>query len=112
MDVLWGSMGSGLTVREVAEELPDHAYTTVLTVLDRLRRKRLVQRTKEGRAHRYSAVASRESYTAELMREALGTAPDRDAVLVRFAQTVSSEEAGVLRQALAELGRRPGGDAR
>lgn len=112
MDVLWASMDSGLTVREVAEELPDHAYTTVLTVLDRLRRKRLVERTKEGRAHRYSAVATRESYMAELMHEALGTAPDRDAVLVRFAQTVSSNEAGVLRQALSELGRKPGRDRR
>jgi predicted transcriptional regulator len=111
MDVLWGSMGTGLTVREVSNELPDHAYTTVLTVLDRLRRKHLVQRTKDGRGHRYSAIASRESYTAELMLSALGTAPDRDAVLVRFAQTVSSAEAGVLRQALAELARRPGGDA-
>ncbi len=108
MDVLWSSMGSGLTVREVAAELPDHAYTTVLTVLDRLRRKRLVQRRKDGRAHRYSAAASRESYMAELMHEALGTAPDREAVLVRFAQTVSADEAGVLRQALTDLSTEPG----
>lgn len=103
MDVLWGSMGTGLTVREVAEQLPHHAYTTVLTVLDRLGRKQLVRRTKDGRAHRYEAVASREDYTAELMHEALGTSPDREAVLVRFAETVSPAEAGVLRQALLDL---------
>jgi predicted transcriptional regulator len=112
MDVLWGSMGSGLTVREVAAELPEHAYTTVLTVLDRLRRKRLVQRRKDGRAHRYFASASRESYMAELMHEALGTAPDREAVLVRFAETVSVDEAGVLRRALADLPRKTGGPER
>jgi predicted transcriptional regulator len=108
MDVLWGSMGSALTVREVAKELPNHAYTTVLTILDRLRHKQLVRRTKDGRAHRYSAVASREAYTAELMHEALGTAPDRKAVLVRFAETVTAAEAVVLRQALVEFQNRTG----
>ena len=105
MDVLWASPASALTVREVSAQLPDHAYTTVLTVLDRLRHKQLVHRTKDGRAHRYAAVASREVYTAELMHEALGTAPDRAAVLVRFAETVSSSEAVVLREALANQGR-------
>lgn len=109
MDVLWGAMGSPLTVREVAEELPDHAYTTVLTVLDRLRRKQLVRRSEDGRAHRYEAVASHGAYTAELMHEALGTAPDREAVLVRFAETVSPAEASLLRAALADA--RPGGKA-
>jgi predicted transcriptional regulator len=104
MDVLWGSMGTGLTVRQVAEELPSHAYTTVLTVLDRLQRKQMVRRTKDGRAHRYVAAASREAYTAELMMEALGGAPDRDAVLVRFAETVTVSEAEVLRQALDGIG--------
>ncbi len=104
MDVLWGSMGTGLTVRQVAEELPTHAYTTVLTVLDRLQRKHMVERTKDGRAHRYTAAASREAYTAELMLEALGGATDRDAVLVRFAETVTVSEADVLRQALDGLG--------
>ena len=100
MDVLWESMGTEKTVRQVAEELPNHAYTTILTVLDRLQRKHMVRRTKDGRAHRYTATASREAYTAELMLEALGAAPDRDAVLVRFAEVVTSSEATVLRQAL------------
>jgi predicted transcriptional regulator len=100
MDVLWGSMGAPLTVRQVAEELPGYAYTTVMTVLDRLHRKHMVERTKDGRAHRFAAVASRESYTAELMHEALGTAPDRHAVLVSFAQAVTPAEARVLRRAL------------
>ena len=45
MDVLWDSMHEPLTGREVADHLPDRAYTTVLTILERLRRKRLVERT-------------------------------------------------------------------
>ena len=84
----------------MAERLPGYAYTTVLTVLDRLQNKSLVTRSKVGRAFHYAAASSREEYTAELMREALGAASDRDAVLVRFAETVSPADAAVLRQAL------------
>lgn len=103
MDVLWGSTGMQLTGRQVADELPDRAYTTVLTILERLRRKNLVERTTEGKAHLFAATASRETYMAELMVEALGSAQDRQAVLVRFAEVVSPEEAVVLRQALEDL---------
>jgi predicted transcriptional regulator len=100
MDQLWASMEQPRTVREVAEHLPSHAYTTILTVLDRLERKGLVRRQRDGRAHRYTAAASREEYTVSLMHEALVSSADRDAALVRFAETVSPEEAAVLRQAL------------
>ena len=109
MDVLWGSTGRRLTGRQIADELPDRAYTTVLTILERLRRKNLVERTKEGKAHRFAATASRETYMAELMVEALGSAQDRRAVLVRFAEVVSPEEAVVLRQALEDLPEDHGG---
>jgi len=112
MDVLWGSLGTPLTGRQVADQLPDRAYTTVLTILERLRRKNMVERTTKGRAHRFAASASRETYMAELMVEALGSAQDRQAVLVRFAEVVSPEEAVVLRRALGDLpddsgGKRP-----
>jgi predicted transcriptional regulator len=103
-------MGVPLTGRQVADELPDKAYTTVLTILDRLRRKRLVERIAQGRTHLFVATASRETYMAELMVEALGGAHDRDAVLVRFAEVVSPSEAVVLRKALEGLtGHQEGG---
>jgi BlaI family transcriptional regulator, penicillinase repressor len=103
MDVLWVSMGMQLTGRQIADEVPDRAYTTVLTILERLRRKNLVERTTEGKVHRFAATASRETYMAELMVEALGSAQDRHAVLVRFAEVVTPEEAVILRQALQGL---------
>lgn len=103
MDVLWASMGTPLTGRQVVDQLPDRAYTTVLTILERLRRKDMVERTTDEKVHRFVATASRETYMAELMVEALGSAQDRQAVLVRFAEVVSPEEAVVLRQALADL---------
>jgi predicted transcriptional regulator len=102
MDVLWDSDAGPLTGREVADQLPDRAYTTVLTILERLRRKSLVVRSSEGRTHRFSAADSREAYRAELMIDALGEARDRGAVLARFAESVSPEEAEVLRQALGQ----------
>jgi predicted transcriptional regulator len=100
MDVLWDSLDVPLTGRQVADHLPDRAYTTVATILERLRRKRLVDRSVEGKVHQFQATGSRETYMAELMIEAMGGSTDRTAVLVRFANTVSSNEAIVLRQAL------------
>lgn len=104
MAELWGSMGTELTVREVATHFPDHAYTTVLTVLDHLERKGMVRRIRDGRAHRYVATATREAYTARLMHDALHGAPDPGAVLARFAETVTADEAALLREALEALG--------
>ena len=46
-----------LTVRELLEDGKVHlAYTTVMTTLDRLFKKGLLDRTEEGRAFRYSAT--------------------------------------------------------
>ena len=56
LKVLWEA--GDLTVRGVRERLQPHrplAYTTVMTVLDRLARKRAVSRRKVGRAHLYHA---------------------------------------------------------
>ncbi len=103
MDVLWDSEDAPLTGREIADQLPDRAYTTILTILDRLRRKGMVHRTIVGRAHRFAPADSREAYMAELMVEAMGDTQHRGAVLVRFAESVSSEEARVLRRALDDV---------
>ncbi|MEO3922800.1 BlaI/MecI/CopY family transcriptional regulator [Micromonosporaceae bacterium B7E4] len=104
MDVLWDrGTGAGATVREVAEALRDRelAYTTVMTVLDRLAGKGMVEREREGRAWRYRPAASREAHIARLMLDALDLAGSRDAALVRFARSVTGTEAEVLRAALA-----------
>ena len=99
--VLWAEGESELTVREVAGHFPDHAYTTVLTVLDRLEKKGMVRRVRGSRAHRYTATGSCEQYAAALMREALSSTPDPGAALVHFAESVSPAEADLLRQILS-----------
>lgn len=103
MQVAWES--GPVTGRQVAERLADRglAYTTWLTVLTRLERKGLLRRDRRGRAHTYTAVASREDHIAVLMRQALGQADDREAALQHFARSVSPAEAKALRRALEVL---------
>ena len=101
METLWSATGP-VTARDVQEALAsrDLATTTVLTVLGRLERKGLVSREREGRAHRYRSVASREDHVAELMRDALDAAPDRGAALARFLGTIAADERAALRKLL------------
>ena len=110
MDVLWEA-AEAVTARQIAAALPerDLAQTTVLTVLSRLEGKRMVTRSRDGRAHTYVPAASREDHVAGLMHEVLGTAGDdagnRAAALARFADQVSAEDAAALRAALADAER-------
>lgn len=114
MDELWEMAqirpDARFTVRDVADKLPNHAYTTVLTILDRLARKGLLERYRDGRTHHYLPTGTRESYVAQLMHEALAATPDREAALVHFAGTVDPEEAELLREALRHLEHRASGE--
>ena len=59
LDIVWRSRET--TVREVHEQLGGRiAYTTVMTTLDRLYRKGLLDRIKPGRAFVYAARATRQ----------------------------------------------------
>ncbi|HEX4815560.1 MAG TPA: BlaI/MecI/CopY family transcriptional regulator [Nonomuraea sp.] len=103
MDVSW-SAGGRLTVRDVVNRLSDRklAYSTVMTVMNRLVRKGFLVRERDGdgRAWRYRPAAAREAYVAELMLSALGETGDRLAALSHFARFVSVAEAEALREAL------------
>lgn len=108
MDELWSREGVATTVREVHEALAsrrDLAYTTVMTVMDRLAKKGLVTQRKEGRAYVYEAAGSRSAMTADLMRDALSefAQDDRRTALVAFVGEASDEERAALREALASL---------
>ena len=73
MDHLW-STSEPQTVRQVHEALATHrelAYTTVMTVLQRLAKKHLVIQQRDDRAHRYLPVNKREELVASLMVDAI-----------------------------------------
>jgi predicted transcriptional regulator len=108
MDHLW-SATEPQTVRQVHEALTaqrELAYTTVMTVLQRLARKNLVVQHRDDRAHRYAPSHGRDVLVAGLMVDALDQAADtgsRQAALMHFVERVGIDEADTLRRALAEL---------
>ena len=108
MDHLW-STPRPQTVRQVHEAMSaqrDLAYTTVMTVLQRLAKKNLVTQIRDDRAHQYAPVHGRDELVAGLMVDALDQARDfgaRRAALVHFVERVGADEAAALRRALAEL---------
>ncbi|MEO6881875.1 MAG: BlaI/MecI/CopY family transcriptional regulator [Mycobacteriaceae bacterium] len=106
MDQLWASR-TPQTVRQVHEALAERAlaYTTVMTVLQRLAKKGLVTQERDERAHRYAASRPREELVAGLMVDALSQTDvrGRHAALVSFVGRVSPDEAAALRSALAAL---------
>jgi len=102
MRQLWAA-GEPVTVRQVHTALTqerDLAYTTVLTVMEKLHRKGWLRREPQGRAHVYQAVTTREEHGAGLMREALTDSGDREQTLLHFLGQMTLDEAAALRSAL------------
>lgn len=110
MHRIWDHGGT-LTVRDLFEELRAErgiAYTTVMSTMDNLHRKGWLARERDGKAYRYTAVASREEYSARLMAEALAGAGDTEAVLSHFVAAMDGGQAQALRAVLdKQAGRRP-----
>ena len=107
MDRIW-DRGAPVTVRDVFDELSAErtiAYTTVMSTMDNLHRKGWLGRVKEGKAYRYTATASREEYSARLMREALDAGGDTEAVLSHFVAQIGTGESDALRSVLGKLRR-------
>jgi predicted transcriptional regulator len=110
MDRLW-SRDEPTSIRELVDELQQEreiAYTTVQTVMDNLHRKGWLSREPRGRAFVYRPVASRQEYSAQLMREALDDGHDADLTLMHFLAQMSDEEAASLRRALRRRPERHG----
>lgn len=102
MNVLWDAV-EPIKVRDVLDQLDTGrqlAYTTVMTVLDNLHRKRWVARERHGRAYLYVAAFSREEASARALRDVLDSSGDPHAVLMQFVASVSDEETDLLRDAL------------
>lgn len=102
MQVLWKS-GRPAVVREVLEDLQRDrtiAYTTVMTVMDNLFQKGILERELHGRAYRYRPVRTREQHTADLMEEALSSGGDPGATLMHFVEQMPAEDVAQLRELL------------
>jgi predicted transcriptional regulator len=110
MDRVWVH-DAPVTVRDLFDELQRErpiAYTTVMSTMDNLYRKGWLARERDGKAYRYTAVASREEYSARLMREAMAGSGDTEAVLSHFVAQMDGTESAALRAVLDRLtGGRP-----
>ncbi|MBI0300385.1 BlaI/MecI/CopY family transcriptional regulator [Streptomyces sp. PRKS01-29] len=90
-----------LTPREVTERLGNElAYNSVVTILTRMHTKQLLTRTPRGRAYAYAPVTDDPGFAARRMRSVLEERSDRQDVLARFADGLSTTDADLLRQLL------------
>lgn len=105
MQKIW-ARGGPATVRDIVRDLHDDrpvAYTTVMTVMDNLRKKGWLIRQLDGRAYRYEPAVTSEEYSAGVMRQALTASSDPAGTLMHFIGELSADEAGALAEAYRRL---------
>jgi predicted transcriptional regulator len=71
LDALW-RRGDAASVRDLQADFPSTAYTTLMTTLDRLHRKGVLERMKAGRAFLYRPRYTRDELRLGLAENALG----------------------------------------
>jgi predicted transcriptional regulator len=71
LEALWAR--GAATVRNLVDAFPGVAYTTLMTTADRLFRKGLLVREREGRAFRYRPRWSRDELSLRLASSAMAT---------------------------------------
>lgn len=106
MDYVW-KRGVEVTVRDVLESAVDSslAYTTVMTILDRLWRKGFLRRSRVGRAYVYRAKGTEQEYLSGLMNLVLTGAVDRRSVLLGFVRGRDQQDLAELRSMIGEVER-------
>lgn len=113
MDHAW-SVSGPVTVRDVVDSVGARhglAYTTVMTVMERLSKKGFLVRRKLGRAYVYQSRLSRDDYSARLVRSVLAAAGDRRSVLLGFVKSVRPDDLKELERMVKDA-RRERGDGR
>src|SRR5262249_44409284 len=70
LEALWAKK-EAVCVRELQPDFAGIAYTTLMTTLDRLHRKGLLEREKRGRAFFYRPIVERSGVESALVRDAL-----------------------------------------
>lgn len=107
LTVLWEQ--GPLTVAAIRESVPDgkaRAYTTILSVLQALEKKELVDHTTKGQANVYHPLVERQQVMRPLMREMLRNVFGGSAVRVvqslLDSSPVDNEELSQIRDLLAE----------
>ena len=100
LDALWARGAAG-SVRDLTPDFPDIAYTTLMTTLDRLHRKGVLDRTKHGRAFLYQPRLTRAEFESARAADALLLAIEGDGaaigpLLSYFVQAVGDRDRELL----------------
>jgi predicted transcriptional regulator len=109
MNIVW--QYESASVRDVQTRIPRLiAYTTVMTTLDRLFKKGLLERVREGRAYRYRSVYSRQevetAVASGLLRALLDTGRTGARPVLSYLVDMIGEKDGALLDELEALVRR------
>ncbi len=96
MNTLW-PLGEA-TVREIRENLAERrprAYTTIMTIMDRLARKGVVERKKVGRAYKYVPNLSEDDARAQALGQVVANffGGSKEAVLAQLARPLPASSA-------------------
>lgn len=99
MERIWRS--GEMSVRDLHAEFTTRlAYTTVMTTMDRLYKKGLLQRRKAGKAYLYVPALTEQEYQEQLTHHLFGIVlhdgQNSAAVLSRFVDAVSDTDANML----------------
>jgi len=101
LELLWTRQRAA-TVRELQRACPGLAYTTIMTTLDRLYRKRLLLRHREGRAFAYAPRCTRDELLSELVSghvtNLLGTSQRSSVILSTLVRAVRDTDAALLNE--------------
>ena len=99
LEQLW-AQSHPATVGHIRRALPELAYTTIMTTLDRLYRKGLLLREKDGRAFAYAPRYTRAELLGELISghvaDLLGAAEEGTVLLSTLVRAVSRTDAALL----------------
>ncbi|MFN8233186.1 MAG: BlaI/MecI/CopY family transcriptional regulator [Actinomycetota bacterium] len=107
MELFWADDGTELTVRDVlsARTDGDLAYTTLMTVVERLYRKGFLARRRAGRAYVYGVRVRRDDYLGGLVADILEGTDDRRGVLLGFVRQADTDDLAGLRAAIRAVER-------
>ena len=101
---LWASHPDAVTPAEVQQDLGQTvAYSTITTILSRLRDKGLVERERRQRGFAYRPVLSEAELAAQRMQDHLDRANDREGALRRFVGGLTPKDERALRRILRKL---------
>lgn len=101
MELVWGDAMKDFSVHdlhEILQQRRDVAYTTVMTTLNRLCEKEILERVKDGRRFLYRPRLSRAEFIRQMTRNVMNSLPplgQSEAVSMLVERVSSSDEAAL-----------------